>query len=425
MMQKTRDEQFQLLVSKTMQNIRQRGTGISVSSLPTANVPIIELVNQLIEDAVALRASDLHLEPRGATIHIRVRVDGELCEMHEPLPIEVHAFLVSRIKIISGLKITEHRLPQDGHILYTYHGNQVDIRVSTMPVMEGEKVVLRLLNNSQHLLSLAELEFSPPTEKQFRSLCHRPNGMILLTGPVNSGKTTTLYAAMNDLNSVHKNLATIEDPVEYRISGINQTQVNPQINLTFAQGLRALLRQDIDILMIGECRDGETASIAVRAALTGHLVFSTLHTKNAVQAIVRMLDMGVEPYMLCAAVDGILAQRLVRRICPQCAEKYLVDPASKEAVFLGEQYVPGMKLMRGCGCDACGHTGYKGRIALQELLVLDDACRQAIKEQKDMRAMEHLAAATGMLSLLQDGIAKAAAGKTTLAEVGRVIYGEF
>jgi len=317
---------------------------------------------------------------------------------------------------MSALDITEKRIPQDGRFFYLYGERRIDIRVSTMPVMAGEKIVLRLLNAAERLLRIDELGFSMQNKQLFRELCHRPHGMVINSGPVNSGKTTTLYAALHELNDVSKNIVTLEDPIEYSLEGINQIQVSAKGKLTFPLGLRSVLRQDPNIIMIGEIRDTETAEIAVRAALTGHLVFTTLHTNGAIGCISRLLDMGIEPYLLAAALQGVLAQRLVRRICTSCREEYIVRPGSLEAYFLGENYHLGQKLLHGRGCPACNGSGYKGRIPIHEVLFLDDEFRLALQEKRDILQLKELAG-TSLTSMKMDGKEKILAGYTTIAEV--------
>ena len=324
----------------------------------------------------------------------------------------------------ADLDIAEHRLPQDGRIFYPYGGEEVDIRMSTLPLLTGEKVVLRLLNDKRHLLQFSELAFSARNDRVFRRLCRMPGGLLLLTGPVNSGKTTTLYAALQLLDAAKCNIVTLEDPVEYKLRGINQLQVNHKVQMDFAAGLRAVLRQDPDAIMLGEIRDEETAEMAVRAALTGHLLFSTLHTGSAVGAVSRMLEMGIAPYLFAASVLGVVAQRLVRRLCPNCRHPYYPEADSREAAFLGEYYHPGICLYHGDGCPDCGYSGYRGRLAVQELLCMDENLRQAVLEESPTSSLQALAAAAGMASLREDGIAKALAGLTSLSEVGRVLYGE-
>lgn len=397
----------------------------SINSPTVTNAPVVNLVNQIIINAIEMNASDIHIEPVNNIIRIRIRIDGVLQELCEPLPIKLLSFIVSRLKIMSKINSIEYRIPQDGRITFPYHGREIDIRVSTMPLIDGEKIVLRLLNLSHSLLNIDELDFSPENEQMFRSWCHKPYGLILNVGPVNSGKTTTLYAAIAELNSPSRNIVTIEDPVEYHLSGINQIQVNPKVNLTFSNGLRSVLRQDPDIVMLGEIRDEETAEIAIRAALTGHLFFTTLHTGDAVGAVFRLLDMKVVPYLLAASLIGIMGQRLVRRLCPFCAEKYIVSQNSPDSALLGDTYSPEMEFKRAVGCEKCNNTGYKGRIAIHELLPITDKLRSAILERQDLHSFEKLALDENMHSLLSDGIAKALAGKTTLSEIRRVIYGDY
>ena len=419
-------DSFHSLVHKAVQSIQRQESGMSVKyAARMEHAPTIALVNLLIEDAIEAEASDIHLEPSDTFVRIRLRIDGDLCEMHEPLPLAVHAFLVSRIKIMSNLDISEHRLPQDGRILYSYQDREIDIRVSTMPVLDGETVVLRLLNISKRFLEISELSFSAEDEKQFRSLCHKPNGIFLTTGPVNSGKTTTLYAALNELNSISQNIITLEDPVEYRISGINQIQVNAKANLTFAVGLRSILRLDPDVIMVGEIRDEETANLAIRASLTGHLLFTTLHAADSIHAIFRLLEMGIPAYLLAAALSGILSQRLVKRICPHCRKSYTVSKDSSEADFLGNLYHENISLFHGQGCTACRGTGYLGRLAVYELLPIGDTLRQAIFDRQGIQTMEAIARETGMKTLQEDGLHKVLEGKTTLHEIRRVLYGIF
>ena len=417
-----KDDTFRTLADNVLSGIRQYERLV----VPTVtDAPIVSLVNQLINEAIESNASDIHIEPVNQLIRIRLRIDGELSEWHQPLPAQMQAVLISRIKIMSQLNTTEHRLPQDGRISYPYHAHTVDIRVSTMPVMGGEKLVLRLLNGSQQLKAIAELDLSTSNETLFRRWSHMPYGLIASCGPVNSGKTTSLYAALNELNSIHKNIVTIEDPIEYSLTGVNQIQVNAKMELTFAAGLRSILRQDPDIIMVGEIRDEETAEIAIRAALTGRLLFTTLHTGDAVGAIFRLLDMGIMPYLLSASLIGIVAQRLVRRLCPQCREIYTVETASPEAVLLGRHFYPGIQLYHACGCDICHHTGYRGRLAIHELLPVSDNLRAAILQRSDLPTFRRLTAAMGLTSLLDDGIEKSIAGLTTIQEVRRMIYGEF
>ena len=334
-------------------------------------VSIIKLVDALLGEALDARASDIHLEPDGEQTRVRFRIDGVLHETKR-LPIGLHEALCSRIKILAKLDITEHRLPQDGHIPMTLQDRRVDLRVSTYPTVTGENVVIRLLDHSALALQLADLGLSPDARAQFEQLIQRPHGMLLVTGPTGSGKTTTLYAALAHINSIAKNIMTIEDPVEYHVPLIRQTQINVKAGVTFATGLRSILRQDPDVIMVGEIRDRETAEIALHAALTGHLVLSTLHTNDAVGAIARLLDMGMEPFLLASTLLGVFAQRLVRRVCSQCQE------GSRPPKMLQERYPELTMIVRGRGCRNCRQTGFVGRVGVFELLVVDDPMKTKI-----------------------------------------------
>ena len=421
-MQRTEEDSYQRLLHRLVQSVR---TGSASRALPRqgepGRVPVVEFVDRMIAEALRLRASDIHIEPFEGAVRIRYRVDGSLLETHAPIPREVHAFLLARLKVMAHLESVERRVAQDGRISYMppEGGEAVDLRLATLPLLAGEKAVLRILNRSHALLSVGNLGFSVQNEMIFRRLCHQPGGMVLITGPVNSGKTTTLYAALSEINTPERNIMTIEDPPEYRIEGVNQIQVNKKTGMTYAAGLRAMLRSDIDEIVLGEIRDAETAEMAVRAALTGHLLFSTLHTKDALGAVFRLLDMGVPAYLLAAALTGVVAQRLVRRLCPHCREP------SEEALPAWAEGVPSTgRLWRAAGCAACGGTGFSGRLALQELLVVDAALQQAIVHRAGLEEMRELAGRQGMRTLAEDGIEKALQGRTTLSEVVRVLYGE-
>ena len=421
-MQRTEEDSYQRLLHRLVQSVR---TGSASRALPRqgepGRVPVVEFVDRMIAEALRLRASDIHIEPFEGAVRIRYRVDGSLLETHAPIPREVHAFLLARLKVMAHLESVERRVAQDGRISYVppEGGEAVDLRLATLPLLAGEKAVLRILNRSHALLSVGNLGFSVQNEMLFRRLCHQPGGMVLITGPVNSGKTTTLYAALSEINTPERNIMTIEDPPEYRIEGVNQIQVNKKTGMTYAAGLRAMLRSDIDEIVLGEIRDAETAEMAVRAALTGHLLFSTLHTKDALGAIVRLLDMGVPAYLLAAALTGVVAQRLVRRLCPHCRE-----PSEEALPAWAEGASPTGRLWRAAGCAACGGTGFSGRLALQELLVVDAALQQAIVHRAGLEEMRELARRQGMRTLAEDGIEKALQGQTTLSEVVRVLYGE-
>jgi len=382
-----------------------------------SEAPIIRLVNMLITRAITSRASDIHIEPFEDELKIRFRIDGVLHDI-ESTPKRLQAAVVSRIKIMAKLNIAERRLPQDGRIRLKVGEQELDLRVSTIPVIYGESVVMRLLRKEGIVIDLNLLGFGPGTLTTFHHLIEKPNGIILVTGPTGSGKTTTLYGALDKINSPDKKIITVEDPVEYQLKGINQIQVKTQIGLNFANTLRHIVRQDPDIIMIGEIRDLETAEIAIQSSLTGHLVFSTLHTNDAPSAITRLLDMGVENFLLSSTIRGILAQRLVRVICPICKVPD-TSPADTEhlALFGIDSSTP---LFRGEGCEQCAQTGYYGRNGIFELLVVDDDIRRLILKNSDSNDIRQTARKNGMKTLLEDGAEKIKAGTTTLAEVLRV-----
>ena len=364
------------------------------SSNLSGEVQAVKFVNELLELAVKQNASDIHIEPLEAVTRVRLRIDGLLCSAVEVLRSN-HSAIVSRIKIISGMDIAEKRLPQDGRVEVEVGSSKVDLRVSTLPVINGEKVVIRLLEKSQKLLELDALNFSQSNLTIYKQLINSPYGIILLTGPTGSGKSTTLYATLQKLNDETKNIITIEDPVERTLEGINQIAVNNKAGLTFATGLRSIVRQDPNIIMVGEIRDGETAKIAVQAALTGHLVFSTLHTNNAIGAVTRLLDIGIEPFLLAAALRGVVAQRLVRTICPYCEG----------------------------GCEHCNHTGYKGRIAVQEVLQITPKLQNLITHSAEEDVLLETAKESGFRTLQEDCLAKVQVGRTTMEEYYRVASG--
>lgn len=383
--------------------------------------PIASLVNHLLTEAIEARASDIHLEPQADMLRVRFRIDGTLSTRHG-LSMAVHAFLVSKLKILSGLDIAEKRLPQDGRFIFREQEAPIDIRVAVMPQQYGEKMVLRLLDPANRFLHMDELGFSRENKRIFQKLCQRPYGMVLNTGPVNSGKTTTLYAALQELNQESKNIITLEDPIEYVLPGINQIPVSEKGKLTFSSGMRSVLRQDPDIIMLGEIRDQETAKTAVQAALTGHLVFSTLHTNGAVASLFRLLEMGVEPYLLAASLQGVLAQRLVRRLCPECREKEMIKKGSGEGLFfnrIGRE--PPAGIFHPTGCSACNGSGYKGRIPLHEILVMDDKLRFQMQQATDIVSLRRAAGYT-MQSMEKDAGEKIAAGETSWEEVAKILY---
>ncbi|HEU4368554.1 MAG TPA: type II secretion system ATPase GspE [Methylomirabilota bacterium] len=379
--------------------------------------PVVRLVNLLIENAISAEASDIHIEPFEDTLRIRYRVDGILYEQESP-PRRLQAAVTSRIKIMAEMNIAERRLPQDGRIRVTLHGQRVDIRVSTMPTVHGESIVMRLLQRSSVFLPLEKLGFPLDTLKRFDALIKRPHGILLVTGPTGSGKTTTLYAALDKINAPGVKIITVEDPVEYQLKGVNQIPVKPKIGLSFAQGLRHIVRQDPDVILVGEIRDLETAEIAIQASLTGHLVFSTLHTNDAPGAITRLQDMGVEPYLVASVLEGVLAQRLVRRICPSC--RVPDTPSQADLDLLGVKGPVGNVLCRGKGCDECRGTGYRGRSGIYELFVIDEDARSLMLRRASTRDIRQHAVQRGMVTLRMDGWKRAVEGVTTVEEILRV-----
>ena len=385
-----------------------------------SEAPVIRLVNRMIERAVEQRASDIHIEPFEGRLRVRYRVDGVLHDVESPAD-RLAAAIVSRIKIMARLNIAERRLPQDGRIKVVVRGKEFDLRISTTPSLHGEGVVMRILDRDGAVLDFAALGFFDDTLEIYLSVLERPHGILLVTGPTGSGKTTTLYTSLLRLNSPERKILTVEDPVEYQLDGVLQVQVKPEIDLTFARALRSFLRQDPDILMIGEIRDLETAQIGVQAALTGHLVLSTLHTNDAAGAIARLMDMGVPDYLLTSTVNGVAAQRLVRKLCPHCREASEPDAKLLERLGANGGEPPRM-YYRATGCDRCNGTGYSGRSALLEVLVMDDALRRLVLQRADAREIEQAAVAAGMRTLYQDGLRKAAEGVTSIEEVLRVTW---
>ncbi len=388
----------------------------------TSDAPVIKLVNLVLSQAVRDNASDVHIEPYKNRVKIRKRVDGILYDMYSP-PRHVLGKLISRIKILAKMDIAEKRLPQDGRIEIRIADKNIDIRVSTLPTAFGERVVMRLLDKSSVYLPLEELGLVAQDLTHFLQLIKAPHGIVLVTGPTGSGKTTTLYSALGILNNSDINIITVEDPIEYQMDGISQMQVNAKIGLTFAGGLRTIVRQDPDVILVGEIRDLETAEIAIQAALTGHLVFSTLHTNDAASAITRLIDMGVEPFLVSSSVNAILAQRLVRQICPNCKEAFVPTREYLEKAGLTVEDVGDKRLYRGKGCPECFETGYKGRIAIFELMILTDELKQYTLTTSDAGLIKRKALSmeeTGMKTLRQDGLRKILAGQTTLEEVFRV-----
>ena len=384
----------------------------------TDEAPIIRLVNSILFQAAKQRASDIHVESFERGVVVRYRIDGVLYPVLTP-PKHLQANLIARLKIMAGLNIAEKRLPQDGRFTIRTVGKDIDLRVSVLPTAHGERVVLRLLEKENKLLNLSEMGLSPDQLTVMEQLIRLTHGIILVTGPTGSGKTTTLYAALSQINAPDKNIITVEDPVEYQLLGVGQMQVNPKINLTFAAGLRSILRQDPDVIMIGEIRDRETAEIAIHASLTGHLVFSTLHTNDAASAATRLIDMGIEPFLVASSVVAILAQRLVRKVCPDCRQPYV--PTNDELARLGlPSSIPPPTFYRGTGCPACSLTGYRGRTGIYEILLMDDDLRRLVGAKADAAAIKQTAIAKGMIPLKLDGAARVARGLTTTEEVMRL-----
>ncbi len=386
----------------------------------TEDAPIVKLVNMLIRQAVADRASDIHIEPTEKDVRIRYRIDGVLHEVMRT-PKRAQAGLVSRLKIMADLNIAERRIPQDGRISATIGGRQVDLRLATLPTVYGEKLVMRILDKGTALLDLADLGFLPGTMARFETVFTKPYGTILVTGPTGSGKSTTLYATLNQLNDPAKNIVTVEDPVEYRLVGINQVQVNPKAGLSFAAALRSILRQDPDIVLVGEIRDRETAVIAMEAALTGHLVLSTLHTNDSCSTPTRLVEMGLEPYLVSSAVDCVVAQRLARRLCDRCKEAYVPTMAEIRAMGWGENIEVPERLYRPVGCGACSRTGYRGRFAIHEVMMMSEEISSLVAQRALSEEIKKIAVAQGMQTLRGAAEAQLRAGITAVDEVLRVV----
>jgi type IV pilus assembly protein PilB len=383
--------------------------------------PIIKLVNLILAEAIKRGASDIHAEPYEKAFRVRFRIDGILYEVMSP-PMGMKNAIISRLKIMADLDISERRLPQDGRMKVKFKTREVDFRVSTLPTLFGEKVVMRLLDKSNLMLDMSKLGFAPQALAAFEEAIRAPYGMILVTGPTGSGKTTTLYSALDSLNQLETNIMTAEDPVEFNIRGINQVQIREHIGLTFAAALRAFLRQDPDVIMVGEIRDYETAEIAVKAALTGHLVLSTLHTNDAPSAVTRLLNMGIEPFLVASSVILILAQRLLRRVCTQCKTPVVVPPNALMDVGLTQEEVTAITCYKGRGCEACSSTGYKGRIAIYEVLTLTPELRDLILSGASALEIKRAAIRQGMQTLRMSGLAKLKEGVTTVQEVVRVTF---
>lgn len=387
------------------------------------SAPIVMLVNNIFEQAVKSRASDIHIEPQEKYIKVRYRIDGELREIMK-YDVDLLPAIVTRIKITGGMDIAEKRIPQDGRMTITVDSNTYDLRLSILPTVHGEKVVTRITSKTSFVKDKAQLGFYTDDLEKFSAILRNPHGIILVTGPTGSGKSTTLYAAVKDLNKNDVNIITVEDPVESKIEGINQVQVNTKAGLTFAAALRSILRQDPDIIMIGEIRDGETASIAISAAITGHLVLSTLHTNDSASSISRLVDMGVEPFLVGSSVVGIIAQRLVRKICPKCVEEY--DPDESELKILTNDFditdVADLKLSKGIGCSFCNHSGYRGRLGVYEIMTITAKVRQAINSKANTDVIKQAAVDDGMKTLRLNCMQMVLDGKTTLSELLRIAY---
>jgi len=412
---------------QVIQDMHEEDTDLIISEIEetgdlledTSDAPIIKLVNLMLSQAVKARASDIHIEPSQNRIKIRYRVDGVLYDRLSP-PKHIQSTLTSRIKIMAKMNIAEKRLPQDGRIEIRIADKNVDIRVSTIPTSFGERVVMRLLDKTNVLIEVSDLGMPENRLKEFDALIRSAHGIMLVTGPTGSGKTTTLYAALSTINRSDINIITIEDPVEYQIEGIGQIQVNPKIELTFAKGLRSIVRQDPDVILVGEIRDLETAEIAIQSALTGHLVFSTLHTNDASSAVTRLIDMGIESFLVTSSVLAILAQRLVRTICTDCREEYTPDKESLQSIGIDPDMAEGRTFYRGKGCPSCLNTGYMGRTGIFELMMLDDRIKNLILKTSDANAIKRRAVEQGMVTLRQDGAQKVLNGITTIEEIFRV-----
>ncbi len=404
-------------LDKTAQSTSEEGLQEGYDLLEKGDQnPVIRMVNTILVEAIQQGASDIHFEPTQEGLSVRYRIDGVLQRRHAP-PRDYQAQMLTRIKVMSKMDIAEHRLPQDGRIKLRHGGREIDFRVSTLPIVHGERIVLRILDKGNVLLGLDRIGMEEGVLKLLRKLIHMPEGIVLVTGPTGSGKTTTLYSAISEINAPEMNIVTIEDPVEYKLAGISQMNVSPRIELNFAKGLRHILRQDPDVIMIGEIRDKETAEIAIQASLTGHLVLSTLHTNDAPSALTRLADMGIEPYLLASSILGVIAQRLVRQICPHCKVSYF--PLQEELVELGIQPAE-LKFYKGEGCANCFDTGYKGRHGIYELMPVTPRIKNQVLKSQDAQELRHVAIEQGMMSLFEQGLLLVLAGITTSAEILRV-----
>ncbi len=403
---------------------KEEELNIEILKNQAKHAPAIRFVNNILLKAIQERASDIHFEPQENNLKVRFRIDGVLREV-TATPKKLMPGIISRIKIISSLDIAERRLPQDGRCKIKIFGRGVDIRISTLPTVFGEKVVLRILDKEGHSLNINDIGLEEDLKDKFTQALNEPHGIILVTGPTGSGKTTTLYSALNQINSEGKNIVTIEDPVEYQLKGINQMQTKTEIGLTFAAGLRTILRQDPDIIMIGEIRDLEAAEIAMRAAMTGHLVFSTLHTNNSIATILRLIDMGVDKFLICSSILAVMAQRLVRRICFHCTEEYTPEDINLDRVKKEQHLFENVTFLRGKGCTHCGETGYWGRLAIFEILPLNNTIRNVILKDGSYDEIKEVGLEYGMELLLNNGLKKVSDGLTTIEEVMRVTSAVF
>jgi type IV pilus assembly protein PilB len=398
-------------------------TDLSSLSEVVEDAPIVKFVNLLVNQAVNDRASDIHVEPTETDLRIRFRIDGVLHEVMRS-PRSIQAGVISRLKVMADINIAERRLPQDGRITMKINGRSIDLRVATLPIVYGEKVVMRILDKGQAVLRLEDLGFLPEALARFETSYRKPYGTILVTGPTGSGKSTTLYATLNLLNEPHRNIITVEDPVEYRLPGINQVQIHPKAGLTFAGALRSILRADPDIVLVGEIRDKETAVIAIEAALTGHLVLSTLHTNDAASTPMRLVEMGVEPFLVTSALDCVVAQRLARKLCEKCKEPYQPTEAELMAAsWPAEELAAGEwpTLHRAIGCGSCGRTGYRGRFGIHEVMAMSEEIERCIIERRSSEDIQKVALMQGMVSMRVDGLRKAGKGQTSLEEIFRVV----
>ena len=381
------------------------------------NAPVVKMIEQLFINSIEMRASDIHIEPYENLIRIRYRIDGQLRTVNN-LSIETQAPLITRIKILAGLNIAEKRIPQDGRIITKIGNSNVDLRVSILPIVNGEKIVIRILSRDNYKVGKEKLGLSSDNLKKLENIISSPNGIVLVTGPTGSGKSTTLYSILSEMNSTNVNIVTVEDPVEYTLNGINQVNVNNKAGLTFASGLRSILRQDPDIVMIGEIRDEETAQIAIKAAITGHLVLSTLHTNDAPSSIIRLIDMGVESYLVATSITGIIAQRLVRKICPYCKDEYLASDYEKSV--LKDKYKDELKLYKGHGCGYCNDTGYMGRVGVYEIMEITREHRNIINNTKDGNILKDISIKNGMSTLADECIKLVLDGVTTMDELATI-----